>query len=95
MNRANYSVRSRGPRELEGTNQNIMTTKFNTGRLEKERNTLTQLETDINGVTSQIARLQTQVQHDLDTGIDDADSRGRNNKLAELRRRHKKLDKDF
>ena len=95
MNRASYSVRSKGTRGLEGTNQNIMTTKFNTERLEKERNTLTQLETDINGVASQITRLQAQVQHDLDTGVDDADSRGRNNKLAELRKRHKKLDKDF
>ena len=72
-----------------------MTTKSNTGRLDKERNTLTQMETDLNDVTSQINKLQAQVQHDVETGTDDADARGRNTQLSELKRRRKKLDKDF
>ena len=72
-----------------------MTTKTSIGRLDRERDTLTQMETDLNGVTSQMAQLRARIQQDDEAGVDDADARGRKTRLSDLNRTRKKLDKDF
>ena len=72
-----------------------MTTKTSLGRLDRERDTLTQMETDLNGLTSQMAQLRARIQQDDEAGVDDADSRGRKTRLSDLNRNRKKLDKDF